>query len=378
MIVTAWVILVGILLRLYMIHCCRISLWRDSNTHVSGPRSESKVETEKFQKFNTLRCRALANQRLCAVFGISNAFTNDNHGEVERFIRDTRNRLRLSSGDWEQLSYVTYASARHTLNLHASSTSGVSLVNLVQILTLRVVLLVLFAMDDEAIYTSDDNLVKLASEINKAWMQSKDPSEVHPFEDNISLQKSITAIFPKADRLHGAENPLNLILPGFETMWRISLRVFLEVGFKTGLRNPHWRQMLAAFTRQPTKSQFERRSHRGVSAGMLIHEALRLYPPTRRIYRAADSAESSSNKGMFAFDVEASHHATSAWGSTATEFKPERWTGLTPRQRYAFRPFGTSPVAARPTVSSPTEPLSLEPVFDAEILQLWKPTRVFA
>ena len=343
MIVTAWVVLVGILFHLYMKYGCRISsLCRDSNFHVDGPRSESKVETESFNKSNTLRGRALANQKLCTVFGISNAFTNDHQGEVERFVRDTRSLLRLSPGDWEQLSYVTCASARRTLNVNASSASGVLLVNLVQILTLRVVLHVLFAMKDEAIHTPDDSLVELASKINKAWLQSKDSSEMQPFEENVSLQKSITAIFPKADRLHGAENPLNLILPGFETMWRISLRVFLEVGFKTGLRNPHWREMLAAFARQPTKSEFERRSHCGVSASMLIHEALRLYPPTRRIYRADDSVDSTS-KEMFAFDVEASHHETSAWGSTATEFNPERWTGLTPRQRCAFRPFGVKP-----------------------------------
>ncbi|PLN80046.1 hypothetical protein BDW42DRAFT_186369 [Aspergillus taichungensis] len=339
MIVSAWVVLVGVLLHLCMKYCCRTPLWHDSNIHVDGPRSESKAETESFQKSNTLRGRALANQRLCTVFGISNAFTNDNQGEVERFVRDTRGLLRLSSGHWEQLSYVICDSARRTLHVNASSTSGVLLVNLVQILTLRVVLHVLFAMKNEASYTPDECLVELASEINKAWIKSKDSSEVQPFEENISLQKSITAIFPKADRLHGAENPLNLILPGFETMWRIALRVFLEVGFKTGLCNPHWRKMLAAFARRPTKSEFERKSHRGVSASMLIQEALRLYPPTRRIYRAADCVESNSEE-VFAFDVEASHHETSAWGSTATEFNPERWTGLTPRQRYAFRPFG--------------------------------------
>lgn len=64
-----------------------------------------------------------------------------------------------------------------------------------------------------------------------------------------------------------------------------------------------------------------------------MQEALRLYPPTKRIYRAADAPR-------VAADVESLHHDERIWGPDALEFRPGRFTALTQDQCDAYMPFG--------------------------------------
>lgn len=120
----------------------------------------------------------------------------------------------------------------------------------------------------------------------------------------------------------------------------------------------------------PTKGQFTLLHNNedsssnggGVSVEMLVNETLRLYPPTRRVYRAFQFAEPEpepqssfpcmSRSGsrpksttITSADIETIQTAPCIWGPEASVFNPTRWRcGLaTTQEKSAFFPFGTAP-----------------------------------
>ncbi|RAK80147.1 uncharacterized protein BO72DRAFT_445551 [Aspergillus fijiensis CBS 313.89] len=102
------------------------------------------------------------------------------------------------------------------------------------------------------------------------------------------------------------DNPLCWILPGFETSWRINLRMVLELLLNKGQTHPDWTATMIAFAENPTKIQFEAAGEDDFSAKDLVAEGLRLYPPTKRIYRAFEWEENGArHSDTFDADVEA-------------------------------------------------------------------------
>jgi cytochrome P450 len=70
-------------------------------------------------------------------------------------------------------------------------------------------------------------------------------------------------------------------------------------------------------------------------------EALRLYPPTKRIYRAVPGEDCPA-----AADIEGLHHDYRIWGPDVMEFCPGRFLSLrnlTTEQKNAYMPFGSAP-----------------------------------
>ncbi|KAF9882883.1 hypothetical protein FE257_004920 [Aspergillus nanangensis] len=189
---------------------------------------------------------------------------------------------------------------------------------------------------------SDNNIESLAHEITHTWISSKRGEECH-FDENHSLQASIQAIFPNQGFRTPEENPLNLIIPGFETLWRVVLRGFVEIGFMAGHQHPEWRNMLAAFAQMPTREQFLKQyGSNPISCQDLVNEVLRLYPPTRRIRRTFKWAIASKPVVMAA-DLEACHRSKDIWGIDAMAYDPQRWQAVTDSQKQAFMPFGSAP-----------------------------------
>ncbi|KAH8431406.1 uncharacterized protein LDX57_009068 [Aspergillus melleus] len=186
----------------------------------------------------------------------------------------------------------------------------------------------------------DKYLINLANAINRVWIASKDIRTTREFKDNRDLQEALLAVFPGHDLTCPRQSPLNFILSAFETLWRIVLMTFIEVGFKTGQHHPEWREALIAFAQSPTTKDFE--TANPISAGFLVKEALRLYPPTKRIYRAHKSAASKEHT-IVAADIEACHIDPTIWGPDAKAYNPSRWTRLTKEQKDAFIPFGSAP-----------------------------------
>jgi Cytochrome P450 len=226
-----------------------------------------------------------------------------------------------------------------------TSSPSIKLVPLAQSLSLHAVLWVFFSSRDDSRveYLPFNSLVRLSEEINRAWIASKNEDTLIEFMDNTHLQVALATVLPGRDIFDPRENPLRLILPGFETLWRIVLRTFLEIGYKTGNQHPNWREAMVAYTMNPTASQSsDTTPGNGVSAKFLVNEALRVYPPTKRVYRAWKEDPTSEPIEISA-DIDACHMRTDIWGANAAQFDPSRWKNLTREQEEAFLPFGSKP-----------------------------------
>ncbi|KAL1961896.1 hypothetical protein VTN77DRAFT_929 [Rasamsonia byssochlamydoides] len=300
-----------------------------------------------------LLSRALPNQRLRIAFGIDNAFTSDDKGHVVHFVSRAKHLINLSSAEWISLSRFVQCASRDLLDCLRTDDSPeirVKLTSVIQVVSLRAVLRILFELgkDDEVrengVVGDSHPLLMLAEAINNVWIASKRGNAVPRFEENYDLQESLRAVFPGHNILTPRENPLNLILPAFETLWRITLRTFIETRFATGRHHPEWQAILVAFAQTPTEEQFKLRStgDGNISAEFLVLEALRLYPPTRRVHRAYRWSTLDKHVDIAA-DLEACHTAADIWGSNSTAFNPGRWNNMTREQRNAFLPFGSTP-----------------------------------
>lgn len=71
-------------------------------------------------------------------------------------------------------------------------------------------------------------------------------------------------------------------------------------------------------------------------------EGLRLYPSTKRIYRAAN-LDGPATAGRVSAYVEKCHRHPGIWGADALEFRPERFENLTALQTETYFPFGLRP-----------------------------------
>ncbi|KAJ5553760.1 Cytochrome P450 [Penicillium frequentans] len=311
------------------------------------PIEATHLRKDNLNRLNPLQSRALSNQRLRIAFGIDNAFTSHEVNRVKTFTAQAKSLINLSPSAWSLLSDTTHRNMRRSIIDRTGDCNGetrIQVVDLVHTLTLRMVLHVLFSMEEEAFNLPDRCFIELASAINSTWIMSKTERTPPRFENNSRLQNAILAIFPPTQDLSPQNNPLNMILPGFDTMWRIVLRMFIEIGFSTGVPHSEWRTQLAAFARTPSKAAFvQRPGLDAVSVEHLVNEALRLYPPTKRLYRAFQYYESSAVE-VKATDIEEAHTAEHIWGPSVMSFDPRRWHTLENTQKQSFSPFGKKPV----------------------------------
>ncbi|CAG8427144.1 unnamed protein product [Penicillium salamii] len=335
--------------------------------------------------------RAIPNHPHKIAFGIDNAFTRRTSSEVSLFVNPARAKLNLSDEDWLAISHfatvtttnwsmkqcpnLTHDRDQKHDRLRGNFDSYIHIAAMVQILTLRVVLLVMFDKTDQD-QIRDISILTLAQSINRIWIAQKGTSneQVPRFEDDTPLQEALFDIFGMRN-IEPGENPLNLILPSFETMWRIVLRAVLEIGFVRRTEHPEWAKFLVSFAMEPTKRQFERENQfasassrsssrervtrssadthirDAPSAKHLVLESLRLYVPTRRVHRAYQWSENLGPHAIISADIEGCHLRRDIWGDDANVFNPSRWLKLTQVQKEAFMPFGCVPFEcpAKPT-----------------------------
>jgi len=201
-----------------------------------------------FKEFNVktlrerLHIRALPNRRMVAAFGINNSFTTTEPWEHKRFVRYATtliNRVNANNIEWRQLSQIGHETLRRHLSesgykpgdqhqqLHLTST--------VRILSFVVVLHFLFPR----VANIDLQAVRSVTEgINHLWVQSKDPSQPVSKRDQDLLIAKIRQILPVTKQAHGFQgseehtNPLDIILPAFETLWRIILLSYVHIAFR--------------------------------------------------------------------------------------------------------------------------------------------------
>lgn len=157
------------------------------------------------------------------------------------------------------------------------------------------------------------------------------------------LRANLRTLLPGHNDNSDRTNPLNLIIPAYETMWRVALRCFMEIR----LRHPQYRSVFDDFLASPDSSEFIRRRDEfdGVSAADIVNETLRLYPPMKNIRRAVPR-ELGRVEGA---NIECLQQNSAFWGADASSFRPARWaemkgkgTSWTEIMKH-FAPFGMGP-----------------------------------
>lgn len=144
-------------------------------------------------------------------------------------------------------------------------------------------------------------------------------------------------------------NPLNLILPSYEALWGIVFLLTIEVLYRDHPQSAFWQETLVAFVQAPTPANFKSPliADGGMTVKAIVNEGLRLYPPTRRIYRQHPDRDD----WKVAADVEYLHRDPEVWGKDAALFRPSRWLGTdgweANREKLVdvFMPFGYGPLA---------------------------------
>ena len=306
---------------------------------------------EDQNQLSAVKARALPNRRLGRAFLIDNAFTTMDDDYRKRFRHDLEQKIsQFPTSEWKNIAVMAQQLlVNEKSRLAIDKKKELLIVPMVQLLALKASLYFLFRIEPSDL--EDSVVSSLAKNINALWIESKNPfpnkKDIQHLQQN--LQKALVQIFP-GQPLAGRETPLNQILPAYETLWRVVVRCFLEVSFRNTEAAPKWYKVLTLFLENPTTDRFtsEHASNQStsnlsddydVSVLFLVHEALRLYPPTRRVYRTFQLASKSTPETVAA-DIEGCQRNPAIWGPQSLQYMPGRWKNLSLPARKAFMPFG--------------------------------------
>ncbi|RKF75640.1 putative cytochrome P450 [Golovinomyces cichoracearum] len=296
--------------------------------HTFKEKTKKKKEETKFDALvilrqSSLEARASPNQRLQFVFGIHNAFTSTNPNEYNTIMGPIRHKLKVirSSGWSEPVNFIHKCLQKQMFRI--SQKRSLNLSSVIRKLTFRLTLYMFFSR--ETLNPSDQAIESITTSINSLWIDSKNLDD-DSISDKIEAEKkdllSQLGRIMNTDVEEGENNPLNIIIPAYETLWRVVLRCFLEIRFRASVeQRQNYRDTAIKFFREPHATNFKVEKNFSPSLAAIIKEALRLYPPTKRIYRLVDGE-------TIRIEVEKIQRDPTTWGPDSTEFKPSRWQSL--------------------------------------------------
>ncbi|KAK3630283.1 hypothetical protein LTR56_017571 [Elasticomyces elasticus] len=306
------------------------------------------LELAKVLPVDKYASRAHPNQRLVVAFGVNNCFTTSVVDECATFRKTVEGMLNKDSAQWAALATCVEMVVEKEFD---TTKDFLSLFDVAQMTSLKPMLNVLFGFDTER-SDVDDDIKELAFEINAQWLRSKDAFDpkakerpAWAFEHQKRPRELLTTVLPEKSADDMGENPLNLLLPGDETMWRVVLRCFVELTARGHDNGSEWCEILKPFAENPTDGHLTQLSgvHTRTSASQIAKETLRLYPPTRRVYRERKLA----NKEFMtaAADIEECHRDANIWKPDPLRSMPERWNGLEHKnfEDDVFMPFSATP-----------------------------------
>ena len=223
-----------------------------------------------------LRARAKPNQRLVNALGISSTFVSEDPDIHSSFTREAKTLISAvtDKGGWSRLIDVADACVDRF-----SNAESLDYATFVQSVTFSFVLAGLLGVDIELLDPTDVAFVTKA--INDRWAQSK-ANNALPADVLDHINGHILKWVP--DRT----NPLNFIIPAYETMWRVAATVVVYSN-----RDRLLRDAFASYNENPTDYQFRAFTSEGPGAQpsveAIVSEVLRLHPPTRHITRSVDA-----------------------------------------------------------------------------------------
>lgn len=273
-----------------------------------------------------LEQRSVPNARLVRAFGITNTFVSSSVDVHATFSREAR--ALIAGNDWDRFAQCAQLAVDKCIEERTDAGTVMRYDTLMQNAALLSILMGLFevALDDVPIA----DLGVVARGINDLWKLSKTADTLPPHmlpEINTRLRAWLPA----------HQNPVDLIIPAFETMWRV---VATTVAYTHA--DPLAHAVLETFLADPTSTAFASARSGTPSVDALVTEAIRLHPPTSRISR---HVVSNSTKGaVLVADVGALHRDPTIWGADAEVFNPLRHQQRTPTQEKALLGFGAGRV----------------------------------
>ncbi|KIJ61615.1 hypothetical protein HYDPIDRAFT_31217 [Hydnomerulius pinastri MD-312] len=330
-------------------------------THQSAPAIRELLKPPNTSITALLQARATPNQRLVEAFGITSAFVSSDP-KVHKDFSSQAKRLITSSGSkshgWQELAQVAEAAVLKWL-----PEQNLDYPIFIQCLTFVIVLVGLFKADPESLRQQD--IIFVTNIINKRWTDSKSKDALTMRQDD-SLRKITECIDQWVTDRDQYPNPLNLILPAYETMWRL---VAVTVAYIYRCCDNTLHDTAIAFGQNPTEAQFRAFANGGQAPSMesIILEALRLHPPTRRIARASELPWWQKLLGVPSIeiaDIEAVH-LSDAYGENPSEFNPMRFHPSRAHQQPELFAFGHGKLSC---IAAPWAPMAAA-VIVAKVVQ---------
>ncbi|GBE82824.1 cytochrome P450, partial [Sparassis latifolia] len=282
---------------------------------------------------------AIPNARFRQVFGICSPFTTWHSHTVHTSLTTTTTALITQHGapyPWPTFAAVARYAIDAFLPYHVDR-PPIAFDTFIQILTLRTILIQLLGANP-ADLVSEHDLAAVTHGIGVLWHISDTGSVM------LHLLSTITGHLHRWLPMY--ENPIELVTPAYEAIWRV---VAIAVAYAN--RDPAARQAFEAFMTLPDAPHFRTRvGVEDLSVEMFILEVLRLHPPTRYItliVRVDDSPFPFPIPGLsrdvtVVADIEAVQRDADIWGDTANGFDSTRFHPdlLTPSQEQSMFAFG--------------------------------------
>lgn len=271
-----------------------------------------------------LRARAAPNQRLVHAFGLTNTFVSGDTKVHKTFTAGAKALIAgAGTGERDHTWWAVALSAEATAHQFLPVQQNVEFATYVQCVTFAVVLSTLFHTDLDALRYGD--VAYVTNIINQRWSDSKIKDAAAMRQDD-SLRQMITHIDRWIVDRDQYPNPLNFILPAYETMWRV---VAVTVGYVYRCRDNTLHNAVVEFGRDPSEESFQAFAEDGQpSMQAIVFEVLRLHPPTRHIARASIESESWWNAfiapAIKIADIE-TVHLSDAYGENTSKFDPMRF-----------------------------------------------------
>lgn len=284
--------------------------------------------------------RAIPNQRLVRAFGIDNAFTTFDRKYHKEFVDMSKKKMDMSPSDWKRVVDL----ARQLILSEIEGDPAVyihQLDDLVRSLCLKITLHIFF--DFDPLELDNENALAITKGINDLWLESKTgqaPSKSYKEK----LSRALANFSLPMDEGDSRNNALNVILPAYETLWRVVLSCFIEVTYRKGA-DQRWQGLMKGFADNPTDWAFtyQGQACENVTVEYIVKEALRLYPSTKSVYRTFQK-DDQAGQILIAADIEGCHRKSKIWQPNPERFMPSRWLDISQEaERELFMPFGSSP-----------------------------------
>ncbi|KAI0903843.1 cytochrome P450 [Ustulina deusta] len=260
-----------------------------------------------------LKLRAKPNARLITAFHLNNSFTTTDTRVHQEFLKKATRAIHLvRTDDWVQLGTVTQTILNFCLNHFKEGLPYIPLASLVRVVSFSVVLHVLFEIEPSELNL--DEARRATEAINRLWIRSKECHSIPSLYDQRVLNNALEILLPNKFPCDDRTHPLNLIIPAYETLWRVVLLTFVAIASRN-LDSRITEELEDAIKSVPQCFCLGNDSE--MRALAIAKEGLRLYPPTKRIYRAAEI--------VVAANVEACHQNDEVWGANALYFDPTRF-----------------------------------------------------